>query len=50
MNTPTKAQRLNELRFVLISERRQESSYIMIAINISMTPPLLNPVTLLFLL
>ena len=50
MNTPTEAQRLNEVRFVLVSERRQESSYIMIATNISVIPPLLKPVTLIFLL
>ena len=50
MNTPTEAQRLNELRFTLILKRRQERSYIMIAINVCVTPPLLNPVTLILLL
>ena len=50
MNTPTEAQRLNEVRFVLVSERRQESSYITIAANISVIPPLLKPATLIFLL
>ena len=49
MNTPTEAQRLNELRFILILKRRQERSCIIIAINVFATP-LLTPVTLIFLL